>query len=829
MIAPRIRTIFPLATTVATLALLAGAPLAAATPIANKFTLSAQFGWEVNKTTGGDICTVASKDECQFLRGSGEPGGFNYPESVAVNNDKASADYSDVYVADLNNDRVQEFTATGEFVSMFGWNVNKTKIEKGAPQAERNVCTASEVAAGAKCQVGEGGGLAGQMVPQSIAVDPDTGDVYVLNEADYRVEEFTATGEFVVMVGGEVNETKDKTAGATEAEKNLCTESEMKTSGVTCKTGVPAPEGSAPHGAFRTAQNVGNLLTVGGPEDLLYVGDEHRVQELDAEGAWKGEISLTSISAQPGSAVSALAVDEAGDVYLAYRNAPDYETDIVREFNPNGIQQMQFEASPMEDAEKFKVVALAFDPYGRLAVAKNEVVLNHSYENEYFSRGAIYSASGTKISEFEHSSGALAAPFAGGIAFASSDQLYVAGENTQEIEIYIPALFPETVTCPATDVAATSATLCGEINANGLFTRGFFDYTPPGGSETPVVFEGDGSAFEPVSAQLTGLEPNETYQYQVRAEAELAGEEVKGSGEELSFHTATPPPVIEGEPSASFVQAQSAVLEASLNPEHAPTSYHFEYRACSASGACGSAQATPAEASSQYGSVGFAQEVRGLAPASTYRYRLVADNEHEEAGKPQGGEATGAEGSFTTGPAPAVQASTGAASAVTATSAAIAGTVDPDGQPATYEFELGLYNGAGTQYGVLISGPAGAGTTSVEQQFTVTGLQPGRTYAYRIKVMSGYGIATGATLLFTTAGRPEVLSVPAPLIQLSIPAIAFPTEAAVSASAKKTAKKTAAKCAKGRKRSSHGKCVAVKKRTRKAKRSSRSQKSERKS
>ena len=60
----------------------------------------------------------------------------------------------------------------------------------------------------------------------------------------------------------------------------------------------------------------GNVLAVGGPEDLLYIGDEHRVQEFKAsDGEYKSEIPLASISAEPGSKVVALAVDATGDVY----------------------------------------------------------------------------------------------------------------------------------------------------------------------------------------------------------------------------------------------------------------------------------------------------------------------------------------------------------------------------------------------------------------------------------------------------------------------------------------------------------------------------------
>lgn len=73
------------------------------------------------------------------------------PWSVAVN--RATGD---VYVADGANHRVQEFTEKGEFVLMFGQEVNRTKVEsegKVASEAE-SVCTAAEVAMGTVCQAG---------------------------------------------------------------------------------------------------------------------------------------------------------------------------------------------------------------------------------------------------------------------------------------------------------------------------------------------------------------------------------------------------------------------------------------------------------------------------------------------------------------------------------------------------------------------------------------------------------------------------------------------------------------------------------------------------
>ena len=132
-----------------TLVILAvGTAVAQATPPPTQFVLSSYWGSGIDETTGGNICTVASKDKCSEENGqvmaqeSTKPGGFNYPTSVAVDNDPASPEYNDVYVDDEINHRVQILSPTGAFVSMFGWGVNKTMDETpGATQAEKNVCT----------------------------------------------------------------------------------------------------------------------------------------------------------------------------------------------------------------------------------------------------------------------------------------------------------------------------------------------------------------------------------------------------------------------------------------------------------------------------------------------------------------------------------------------------------------------------------------------------------------------------------------------------------------------------------------------------------------
>jgi hypothetical protein len=787
-----LRRILLLPAAIASVALMAalGATVAQAEPVASKFVLSAQFGSHIDQTTGANICTVASKDTCQPGVEGSEPGGFSYPLSVAVNNDPASPSAGDVYVADEANHRVQVLSATGVFVSMFGWEVNQTKDETpGATQAEKNVCTAESKDT---CKAGVRGTTPGQFYEAfSIAVDAARGNVFVAERvygetggetaSGSRVQEFTGTGTWLLEIGKEVNKT---------TKANACTETEAE-GGATCGAPalIPLSAGHvSEHGAFNLEIGRGNTLAVGGPEDLLYVGDEHRVQEFTAaNGTWTGEIPLTSISSEAGARVRALTVDETGRVFLAYE-AANAGTTVVRQFEPGATTQAaQFEVA-------LGVGTLSLDPHGRLGVITSGVP-----------RGALYSTAGVKISEFGPSSGWTAVH---GLTFAASDELYVPlGGGGQEVEAYAPALFPETVSCAASEVLATSAVLCGEINANGLKSRGFFDYGSPSGARTPVVFEGEGTVLEPFSTVVTGLTPNQAYTFNAVAEAEVAGEEVTGNGEPLSFHTATPPPEVAGTPLASDVTASSAVLSAQVNPEHALALYHFQYGPCPVLAGCAGVAVTGDQESSTLGSIAAIQEAVALQPQTSYSYRLVAENRHEEAGGvQQGGETAGAEGHFATGASPVPVAVTGGTSGVEATSAVISGSVDPDGQPAVYSFELGVYDGAMTQFGVVFSGAAGASLVPVGETLGLSGLQPGATYAYRIVLKSGYGESVGQSLTFTTAGLPLVLTSPTPPALLAIPGIAFPGEATGATVIKK---KATPKCKKG-KQLRHGKCVKAK-------------------
>jgi hypothetical protein len=800
MTANRIKRTLPLTALASTVAVLAGVSNARAVAYTGpvKEIMATHFGREVNLTEAGkgttleDFCSQKSGNTCRSGKESGIAGGFIYPKGVALKNDPTNPD---VYVADTNNNRVQQISPAGAFVSMFGGEINKTKDEavkakeaKGeTPTAgelrEENVCTAIS---GNVCKAGVAGGRAEQINGDySIAVDQSNGDVFVTDLFNWRVDEYTSTGQFVLMVGKDVNETREK-EGAPQAQRDVCT----LASGDTCKSGVRGAPGTSEAGAFNYAQGSGDLLAVDGSKHLLYVGDEHRVQEFDTvTGEWK-EISLVSVSAQPEDKVVAIALEEAtGDLYVAYR--VEDVAHVIREFDATGKAiNKPFEIrSPLSPLGTVTVEGLAVDAVGRLAVT----------EFEYTLFGSVYvGATGHRLTEFANP-GSFGSS---GIAFNATgeqDELYGAVSSNHEVvgytAVHVAELLTSPVTCKPGGDNGTSATFACTLNGHANpeeveNTDAWFQWglTPAFGKETPVqtictVAVTCGDTLVPVKAVVEGLHPNQTYYYGLAGfdQNAPAAEKSPLTSETGSFPVQSAPPRIVGAPSVPFVRSSSVVLFAELNPENAMTRYEFQYaqaRACEGRehevghavevGECPGMQETGVLESDLYGKIGATLEATGLQPATAYRDRLLAKNEHKET-------ATGEEGVFTTSPAAVVRAVTGTANAIGTTSALVSGTIDPDGVSATYSFELGVYTGATTQYGVVFSGPAGTGSAFVEKTLALTGLQAGTTYAYRIKVSSpGYGAAEGAPVVFTTLGLPEVLPVPTPLAMLAVPSISFP-------------------------------------------------------
>ena len=97
-------------------------------------------------------------------------------------------------------------------------------------------------------------------------------------------------------------------------------------------------------------------------------------------------------------------------------------------------------------------------------------------------------------------------------------------------------------------------------------------------------------------------------------------------------------------------------------------------------------------------------------------------------------------------------ATTAAASAVAGSTATLNGTINPEGHDTTYTFEYGTE--AENYSSSTPEQDAGAGTSSMAVSASVTGLQPGTTYHYRVIATSGTGIVAGEDKTFATTGKP---------------------------------------------------------------------------
>ncbi len=734
--------------------------------------VSSHFGREVNLTEAGkgvaleNVCTVESKDQCRPGQAGTEPGALTEALSIAV------APSGNVYIAEAADGvthRVQELTPSGAFVLMFGKEVNATT--KG------DICTEEEIIkSGVKCAAGGEGTGPGQFMGRiAVSVDPSSGNVYIADAHNNRVQEFTQNGEFVLMLGKEVD-------AATKG--SICT----AVSKHPCQAGVAGSEPGAMHFVEQPA------IAVGGPEDLLFVGDEGRVQRFEADGAQVAETHTCT----PG----ALAVDPTGDMYVVCDSGGSPDSSI-HELGPTGAEIAHFSRllrSP--GGQQLFVESVAVDPAGRLAITELENGVSFQVN-----RGGLYAVNGSvlhQITEFtaEHPTVDPNVPDVGGngIAFGAKHELYAvvgSGSLVEEVVAYRPVPVAELAASPPvcepgpvveTDVTS-NCHLVGVVDPWGVKetevsfewgrSSGLGEKTSPTSKLTNTKSEGEEEAPPvEVTAPIEYLRPNETFYSRATAQDENVKTPESLTSETVSFNTPSVAPRVVGEHDSSFVSSSSAVLFGELNPENTPTEYFFEYGPCPELTGCETILRTSALDSPVYGKIGVTLEATGLQPSTTYSYRLSGVNKPVAgAGEAMVNETGGTqlpEGSFTTAPEPLPQATTGAASMIGSTSALIAGTVNPDGQPATYAFELGVYAGGDTRYGIVFSGSAGEGTTPSQRALQVSGLQPGTTYAYRVVVKSGYGTAVGEPVLFTTTGLPSVLVVPAVLAQLPVPNIAFP-------------------------------------------------------
>jgi len=494
--------------------------------------------------------------------------------------------------------------------------------------------SASSASAALPASFGTEGSGAGQIQgeAQGIAVDQESGDVYVADTGNARIDKFTSEGQFILAFGWGVAD------GSPELQ--VCT--------TTCQAGIhgagagqfESAEGIAvdnsggpsdgdvyvvDHGNVRVEKfsAVGQfLLAFGeegpgpgqfeplversvavGPTGTVYVGDRNRVQKFSEAGALEGEVAL------PGTGrTQNLAVDSAGDIY---RQSGELEG--IHKYDPAGTEL----GAP------------------RATVGSELPITVESAHNLYVgTAGRVlgFDAEGAQITSF-------AALGVAAISYNEVTEAFYKTVSGGKVAIVTPPPpGPLVISESATELGPTTATLNATLNPEGGEpTHYFFEYGIEAGvygQTSPIPpAETTGGPFEdqPVSSAISGLQTRTTYHYRLSAESECEplanpGHVCVTEGPDQTFTTL--PPVSIDATLATSVSATAATLAAELNPHGRATTYHFEYDTTPyAEGEGPHGTSTPTASAGSGGlDVLRSAQIQGLQPLTTYHYRVVAEN-----------------------------------------------------------------------------------------------------------------------------------------------------------------------------------------------------------
>jgi DNA-binding beta-propeller fold protein YncE len=516
-----------------------------------------------------------------------------------------------------------------EYAKTFGWGVLNGS-------AELQSCSAT-------CKEGIAGSGEGQLSKEvaGMAVEESTHELYLADSANHRVEVFGAKEEFLRELKGPFT-----TATGTGA---------LTSGSATIKSVVSAT------GAFGPGQEIS---APGLPAGTTIVAVNGEKGELEVSQPASASESASLTTRQSLLEPKAVAIDNScvqlklsepqckaqdpsnGDIYVQDAG-PGHQ--VIDKFSASGAFLNQVERSPeTKSASNLLLTGIAVDEHGGLWVSETAGLEVHHGVDDYSN------AEANVWSEFQ-TIRPPADQALGGLAVDSKDNLYIRTNQNEGTVVEFNAkgellngeLDSEFPAVSGYGLASEAKTDDVYINNIGSLGR----FAPP--------VEGRAAEVERLGAGHLSAANPENYQSGVAVDAASGTVYVADSAASdiVVFSLEVPkPPTIESE-SVSEVTADSASLQAEINPRGAPSEYHFEYGPCSSPTTCA---ASPYE--TQVPGVGEAEEVVGgaldfeghpvstqpqdLKAATTYHFRVVVHNEKNKAGEVLSGE----EKVFTTQP-----------------------------------------------------------------------------------------------------------------------------------------------------------------------------------
>jgi uncharacterized protein (TIGR02145 family) len=293
---------------------------------------------------------------------------------------------------------------------------------------------------------------------------------------------------------------------------------------------------------------------------------------------------------------------------------------------------------------------------------------------------------------------------------------------------------PSATAQPATNLLLTSAKINGSVNPNFLSTTITFEWgTSPSygntvsASQSPIT----GNTVVNISADLSGLAPGTTYHFRIIAVNGLG----TTSSNDMTFITLGQAPTATAQ-TANDLQLYTATVNGSVNPNYLSTTVSFEWGISASYGNTVSASQSPITGNTV---VNISADLSGLAPGTTYHFRIKAEN---ILGITYSSDMT----FITLGQAPTATAQT--ANDLQLYTATVNGSVNPNYLSTTVSFEWGT----STSYGNTVAASQSpiTGNTAINTSADLSGLAPGTTYHFRIKAENILGITYSSDLTFTT-------------------------------------------------------------------------------
>jgi len=582
-------------------------------------------------------------------------GVFNGPQDVAVNQTGAGGvPAGTFYVADAGNNRIQRFGPAGAFQLTWGADVitaagpppnsNGTNFEicdvtSGTPNAATD-CKAGVASAG---NAGDNLRNGAMSAPQGVAVDQDTGDVYVTDRANARVNQYGPGGAFIRSWGWDVR--LDAPVGTPAFE--ICQAADR------CKVGG-------------TGSNVGqfgsstaswrlDISKDGSPATgYVVVADpgNNRLRKFAIDGTPDALVPTFGSSAQFGGSGNLgnprhVAVDSGGTVYASDDSDANIERfDASGGTSLGGLSSLSLRSLyPAAPADLGNLISAGYeiDPLNDRLLAALNPNAPATADTLVFEIASPSSASPTLADAHMQGSGNQVTNGLGLVHTGSADRLYVSASSGaighRLLVLDNDGAGPLGASIdPPSDVGANAATFQATISPNGPtgFTPSYhFEYSKNGVTWTAFpasdVNVADAAAPVPVSQVVTGLEANTFYRVRVVAKRAFDGSHTVVSPE-LTFLTDAAAPTV-ATLAPNRVTDSSAQLIGRLNPQGTPSEWHFEYlddESFQQDGWDG-ATSLPVPVGTATGTSDQLVHVTatGLQQQTTYRYRLVASNGQE--------------------------------------------------------------------------------------------------------------------------------------------------------------------------------------------------------